>query len=386
MSVLENGSRSSKCSQFVRKHARHASTAGLSGILALSASVPMATMAGLLASTAMAPAALAQDFTSGQLIGTVRDTNGEPVQGITVTLANEQTGFRATSTTDSGGNYNFARLPIATYTVTVDAPAGVDPTETIQVPAGSVQRLAFTVATSAAAAAELEEIIVTGSRVTSTRKDFLGQEGGIVVNTDDLVARVPLARNITDIAVLAPGATQGDSAFGNEPSLAGSSVAENIFYVNGYNATDTRNFIGLMNEIPFEFFQQIDIKTTGFQAEFGRTTGSVINLVTRQGTNDFHAGANAFFTPEGLRSNSKKRDTVDGFRSMDNLTETEINTWLSGPIIKDRLWFYGLVSFRDNDLEDFSNSTFTDRKDDDPIWGINIDGVLWDDDRFGYHT
>ncbi|WP_210431742.1 TonB-dependent receptor [Iodidimonas gelatinilytica] len=380
------GSLQSRKPSVFRQRARAISAAGVTGLVALGSFAPAATLTALLASTVMTPAAVAQDFTTGQLVGVVTDTAGNPVSGIAVTISNDQTGFDSTSTTDAEGRFNFARLPIAQYKVVVDAPFGEDPSDEIRIPAGSVQRLNFTVATSEVEAAGLEEIIVVGTRATSSRKDFLGQEGGIVVNTDDLVARVPLQRTVSDIALLAPGASSGDSAFGNQPSLAGSSVAENLFYVNGYNATDTRDFIGLMNTIPFEFFQQVDIKTTGFQAEFGRTTGSVVNLVTRKGTNDFHVGANAFYTPEGLRSNSKKRDTTDGFRSSDKLTETEINTWISGPLIKDRLWFYGLVSFRDNDLEDFSNSAFTDRKDDDPVWGINIDGILLDNDMFGYHT
>lgn len=377
--------RSRRVSAF-RQHTRVLSAAGLTSLAALGSFAPATTLTALLASTVMTPVAVAQDFTTGQLVGTVSDTSGSPISGIAVTISNDQTGYSATSTTGADGRFNFARLPIATYKVLVNAPFGEDPSDEIQVPAGSVQRLSFTVATSAAEATGLEEIVVLGTRAISTRKDFLGQEGGIVVNTDDLVARVPLQRSVTDITLLAPGASSGDSAFGSQPSLAGSSVAENLFYVNGYNATDTRDFIGLMNTIPFEFFQQIDVKTTGFQAEFGRTTGSVVNLVTRKGTNDFHVGASAFYTPEGLRSNSKKRDTTDGFRSNDRVTDTEINTWISGALVKDRLWFYGLVSFRDNDLQDFSNSTFTDRTDDDPVWGLNIDGVILDDDMFGYHS
>lgn len=293
------GSLQSRKPSVFRQRARAISAAGVTGLVALGSFAPAATLTALLASTVMTPAAVAQDFTTGQLVGVVTDTAGNPVSGIAVTISNDQTGFDSTSTTDAEGRFNFARLPIAQYKVVVDAPFGEDPSDEIRIPAGSVQRLNFTVATSEVEAAGLEEIIVVGTRATSSRKDFLGQEGGIVVNTDDLVARVPLQRTVSDIALLAPGASSGDSAFGNQPSLAGSSVAENLFYVNGYNATDTRDFIGLMNTIPFEFFQQVDIKTTGFQAEFGRTTGSVVNLVTRKGTNDFHVGANAFYTPEG---------------------------------------------------------------------------------------
>ncbi len=367
------------------KSIRHMAVAGLSTVLA---AVSPAVLVGgltatLLTSTALTPA-FAQDYTTGELVGTVKDRAGNPVAGIVVTLTDEKTGFQATSTTGKDGVFRFPRLRIATYTASVKTSSG-ELKEKVRVQAGTVRTLTFTIATGKEAGAQLEEIRVIGQAVSLTRKDPLGQEGGIVVDVDDLVARIPVPRNITDVALLAPGVARGDSAFGNLPSIAGSSVAENTIYVNGYNITDLRRFLGPMNRIPFEFFQQVDVKSGGFQAEFGRATGGVTNLVTRRGGNEFHAGANLFYTPDGLRSHDTP-DTTDIFRSMDRETDLEVNTWLSGPIIKDRLFFYGLVSFRDRQLDDFRNSDVFFRKDDDPVWGINIDGVLWDDDVVGYHT
>lgn len=361
---------------------RFSTVVGLSGLLAAASPLAVAITAGLLASSAFTPVQ-AQDFTTGEIVGTVSDQTGRPVSGIAVTLTDPATGFTATSTTGSDGRYRFPRLRIATYTARVEAD-GKTFEDQIRVQAGTVQSLDFVVPTSADTVA-LEAIEVTGVFATSTRKDPLGQEGGIVVDTDDLVARVPLGRNITDIALLAPGVSQGDAAFGNLPSIAGSSVAENVIYVNGFNITDLRRGLGPGNIIPFEFFQQVDIKSGGFQAEFGRTTGGVTNLVTRRGTNDFHVGSNVFYTPNGLRSNDTP-DTRDIFRSRDNVENLEVNTWASGAVIEDRLFFYGLVSFQDTDIDNFGNSELIVSNDDDPRWGINIDGVLWDDERVGYHT
>ncbi|MDA3935229.1 MAG: carboxypeptidase regulatory-like domain-containing protein [Gammaproteobacteria bacterium] len=323
----------------------------------------------------------AQDFTTGQILGTVKDNNGDPVRDITVFLRNPQTGYESQSTTDDDGVFRFSRLPIANYTASVET-QGQSAEETIRVQAGTVQSINFVVSTEVVA---LDQMQVTAIRAISTRKNPLSQEGGITVDTDDLVARVPLGRDITDIALLAPGAVPGDSAFGNLPSFGGASVAENVIYVNGYNTTDLRNFLGQMNEVPFEFYQQVDVKTGGFQAEFGRATGGVINLVTRRGTNDFELGANAFYTPDGLQSDDTP-DTTDIFRSLDRETTREINVWGSGALIKDRLFFYALGNFNDNEMDNFGNSSLESRNDDDPTWGVNIDGVLWDDQKFGYHT
>src|SRR3546814_20951411 len=94
---------------------------------------------------------------------------------------------------------------------------------------------------------------------------FYSQESGINIDIDAVYSRVPLSRNITDAALLAPGTSRGDTAFGNLPSFAGSSVAENVILINGYNATDPRRFLGLMNDIPLELLPTVDVKTDGFQ-------------------------------------------------------------------------------------------------------------------------
>lgn len=357
--------------------ARHRNKLALAISTLLAASAPMAllTTAGVALLTPQQ--ARAQDATSGEIFGKVLDDSGNPVAGIDVVLSDDSRGFRATSTTGSDGVFRFARLGNGDYVATVG-----DATRAVRVSAGTVQTLAFTV--GAANAKTLEQVVVTGQAATSTAKDYYSQESGINIDIDNLYTRVPLPRDIVDASLLAPGATGGDAAFGNLPSFSGASVAENVYYVNGFNATDPRRFLGLMNEIPFEFFQQIDVKTGGFQAEYGRATGGIISLVTRSGSNELQAGANIYYTPEDLRAHQP--DTVDGFRSLDEREQVETNVWASGALIKDRLFFYGLVSFRQDDFKDFSNNDLLTRDDNDPFWGFNIDGVLLDSDTWGRHS
>src|SRR3546814_2407705 len=88
----------------------------------------------------------------------------------------------------------------------------------VRVTAGTVQTLSFTV-TGGANAKTLEQVVVTGQAATSTAKDFYSQESGINIDIDAVYSRVPLSRNITDAALLAPGTSRGDTAFGNLPSL-----------------------------------------------------------------------------------------------------------------------------------------------------------------------
>ncbi len=355
---------------------RNAAKAGLASILA--STMPAAIIgAGLLSATALTPA-YAQDLTTGEMVGTVTDQAGNAVAGVVVTLTDPARGFTATSTSGSDGRWRFARLQIATYTASMSY-NGQDQSEILRIQAGSVRGIDFVVSSGSE-----DAIVVTAERVTSTTKDYLGQEGGITVDMDDLIERVPVPRNITAVALLAPGVTQGEAGFGNLPSIGGSSVSENTIYVDGFNVTDPRRLLGLMNTVPFEFFQQQDVKTGGFQAEFGRTTGGVTNLVTRRGTNEFHGGINVFAQPSETRN--KNPDTTDVFRSIDKQSAYEANAWLSGPIVKDRLFFYALLGLRNNETRNFTNTRFNVTDQDDPRWGLKLDAVLLDNADLGRHT
>jgi len=360
----------------------------ISTLLAASAPMALLTTAGI---ALLAPQqARAQDATSGEIFGRVNDDSGSPVAGIDVVLSDDSRGFRATSTTGSDGVFRFARLANGNYIATVG-----DATRTVRVSAGTVQTLTFTLA-GAANAKTLEQVVVTGQAATSTSKDYYSQESGINIDIDNLLTRVPVPRNIFSAALLAPGTMGGDvsnPAFtdgnGNAlPSFSGSSISENVYQINGYNSSDPRRFLGLMNQIPFEFFQQIDVKTGGFQAEYGRATGGIISLVTRSGSNEFTAGSNVIYEPEDLRAHSP--DTDEDFRSIDTSENVETNVWASGALIQDRLFFYGLVNFRTNDTKDFEDEGFGGTldtiKDSDPFWGLNIDGVLLDSEVWGRHS
>jgi len=362
--------------------AKHRNKLALAISTLLAASAPMAllTTAGI---ALLAPQqARAQDATSGEIFGRVNDDSGTPVAGVDVVLTDDSRGFRATSTTGSDGVFRFARLANGDYVATVG-----DATRNVRVSAGTVQTLTFTI--GSANAKTLEQVVVTGLAATSTAKDYYSQESGINIDIDNLLTRVPVPRNITDAALLAPGVTRADTGFvsaagGQLVSFAGSSAGENVIQINGFNATDPRRFLGLMNSIPFEFFQQIDVKTGGFQAEYGRATGGITSLVTRSGSNEFKAGSSVFYTPEDLRAHQP--DTPDIFRSNDKQQNVETNVWASGALIKDRLFFYGLVNFRDQGFTNFGNTTAEKTSDSDPFFGFNIDGVLLDSELWGQHS
>ena len=175
--------------------------------------------------------------------------------------------------------------------------------------------------------------------------------------------RLPVPRNVTSVALLAPGTTEGDSRFGNgnTVSFGGSSIAENQVYINGLNVTNFRNGVGFSNP-PYDFYDQFQIKTGGYSAEFGRSTGGVINAVVKSGTNEFHAGVNAYFIPSDLREYRPSVKDADGnyvtYRENDKSSSTNYNIWTSGALIEDKLFFYAIYNPRS--VESTTDRTLSD--------------------------
>jgi hypothetical protein len=294
--------------------------------------------AGVGAVGMVAPAA-AQDYTNVTASGRVQGTSGQGIGGATIEVRSDDQGFTRSVVTDASGSFRVAQLPQGSYTFTVTAPGFQSYTEAgIQL---TLQRAAnqFTLQPEGAEAGG--DIIVTAGRVQVA--DFSRNTVGTVINVGELATRVPVARDISSIVQLSPGTTAGDTAFGNLPNVSGSSVAENAFFVNGLNVTNFRTGLGAVT-IPFDFYQSVEIKNGGFQAEFGRATGGIINAVSKSGSNEFHGGITFNWEVNDLLSNSPNTLVRDNDAREFDRKDTIVQ--LSGPIIKDRLFFYGLYNAR----------------------------------------
>lgn len=336
-------------------------------------------MAGL-----TAPAA-AQDYTSGAIGGTVRDEAGNPVDGATVTITSRSQGFTRTVTTNSGGVFLINGLAPGGYDVSVQSSAGAG-YKADNVPLSSSQTAQLNVQLAAAGG---DDIVVTGTRAVAS---FSGATTGLNVNVADFIKDKPLGRDLTSVILLAPGTAAGDAAFGNLPSIGGSSVAENAYFVNGLNTTNFDTGLG-STAVPFYFYQSVETKVGGYPAEYGRATGGIINATTKSGTNDFMAAIHVDWAPNFLVSRGKDRQSytgvnVNGSLYQNNTDEANrrsdsllVNIEAGGPIIKDRLFFYGLAQMRK--VTSRSNSplatgitgqgTSFNYRDTDPFWGIKVD-------------
>ncbi len=333
---------------------------------------------------AVVAAPLSAQETVGSVSGTVSaDDGGERLPGVTVTLKSDATGASLIQVTGEGGSFKFPSLTVGSYTLTaqlegfqtleetgVAVSVGRDTALDIRMPAGAV-----------------EDTITVTSAVPTI--DVSSTVSGVTVNTSDFAEKVPVVREPYQIALVAPGTTTGDTAFDSSgssytpgqrvPSIGGASVAENTYLVNGLNITNFRNGVGGSN-VPFEFVQEVQVKTGGYEAEFGRSTGGVLNMVTKSGANRFSGGVNVYVQPESLQEQSP--DYFNGFNTEESSEGTEANLYLGGPIWKDKAFFFGFYQYNDIDTLAVGISRETQRIRDDPYYGGKIDVNLTGSQRF----
>lgn len=340
-----------------------------------------AVLAG--AAMLMPSGAYAQDLTSGTLVGNVKTESGAAAGGATVTIVGATNGVTQTATADSAGRFQITQIPVGQYTVTITGTDGTTSTDTVTVTLGSASSYDFTLA--AAAPAQTGEVVVRGK--ARRNLDFDRTTTGGVLDVQQVASRLPVGRSIEALADLVPGISVND-VFG-PPSISGSSPAENIYYVNGMNVTNFRTFVG-GTTIPFDFYDQVEVKTGGYQAEFGRSTGGAFVATTRSGSNEFHGGIQTYITSDSLASQSP-RAALDLDADPDNPTYTrgwagvnnvDSTVWLSGPLMKDHIYFFAFYNQRD--FEEWSEQSYEDgtvyrrvtENREDPFYGGRLDFVL----------
>lgn len=275
----------------------------------------------------------------------------------------------------SGGTFRVDNLPAGKYTVRVRQNGSVvDSIDvTVSLGASTTVRMATTVEA-------IEEIVTTGSRVAAMDTGIA--ESGLVINASELI-ELPVQRNMTSVALLAPGTSRGDYRFGTNGNVAfaGASIAENTSFINGLNTTNFRTGIGF-SQVPFEFYDTLQIKTGGYSAKYGRSLGGVMNAKSKSGTNDWDFGANIYYESE---INSSP-ETYLAANDLDEDDEMVMDVFVSGPILRDRLFFYALYSDDNNDQRyaGLQSGRDYDYSEDSGFWGVKLDAYLTEDHKLEY--
>ncbi|MDQ6678896.1 MAG: TonB-dependent receptor [Acidobacteriota bacterium] len=302
------------------------------------------TRIALLAFACLTPGLAQENY--GSINGQVTDASGASIPSAQIAAVSDRLPRGVQAKTDSGGNYALVNLPIGIYTVTISAPGFVTfKAEQVEVKLGaptsvsprlSIGQTTDTVEISSTAVA----LDVTDSSTSTT----------ISSRTFDNLAR---GRTFNSILAIAPGVRQevkgGATGVGGF-QVDGSSGLENTYYLDGVEASDVLSgALRSANAVPLEFVQQVDIKTGGFDAQYGGATGGVINVAINSGANAFHGQVYAQYTGANLNAGDRgywqrsplNADAADFYRPK----EDAYTLWypggvLGGRIIRDKLFFF----------------------------------------------
>jgi len=290
---------------------------------------------------------LAQEQT-GELIGNVTDDEDSPLPGVTVEATSPALIGSRSTVTDANGRYRLISLPPGTYKLVFQLPGfqtlnreGIDVRlgRTFQVN-GRLQQATME-----------EEITVVGqSPVVDVKKS-----ASTLDITKEMFTRLPKGRDFISAVTLAAGAT--DENVGGGLSMDGASSSENMFFADGMDITNM--YTGASNQnVYFEFIDEVQVKSSGYAAEYGGSMGGVINVLTRAGGNEYsgelllyYNGSATNGTPRpSLRINPYDRGLAEYLEygddpwpaqyQEDNRHNYEFGFGLGGYVIKDRLWFF----------------------------------------------
>jgi len=270
--------------------------------------------------------------TTGSLSGKVSDTTGSGVPGVTVEAKSSSLQGVRTAVTDSAGIYRIPLLPPGEYTLSYKL-EGFAPESRHGLIISLSKESTVDVTLRAAAA---QEITVTAEApVLDTSTSSLGTN----LNAR-AIETLPTGRNYSSIVQVAPGVSS-DANPGNPGqstiSVYGSSGAENSFYIDGVNTTNAEyGFQG--KELNFEFISEVDVKTGGYEAEHGKSTGGIISVITKSGGNELTGDVFGYYDNDGLQSNAKSVVSTGG--TTEGFTRKDYGVDVGGYILKDKLWFF----------------------------------------------
>ena len=247
--------------------------------------------------------------TTGSLSGAVQNEKGEAIPGATVTVRNVETNINQTAQTGDQGSYRFQNLPIGAYEVTVEA-SGFAKYVQSGITLALSQDAVVDVAMKVGGVNEVVNIVENAALLNTTTAEVSTRFDS------QRVSELPLAtnRNVFNIALSAPGVSQlgsGQSQFsqGIQYSSNGGRTRSNNFMIDGQDINDPSVSGGQQAINNPDIVQEVRLITNQFLAEYGRNAGSVLNIVTKAGTNDYHGTVFMFHNNNNLNACSNLNKT-----------------------------------------------------------------------------
>ena len=297
-------------------------------------------------------AAQAQSITA-TLEGRVSDSTGAAIVGAKVIATNNSRGFSRSSLTNDQGEYRIPLLPAGEYTVTAEPSGFNKETRKVKLEIGQLGAADFTM--QAGRIKEQVTIAAAESVAEPTRTEISS------VIDQRQIENLPVnGRQFIDFALLAPGVTIGDTTSGStdviiEPvtkiSFAGQNIHYNFVAIDGVDNISTAS--GIQKTTPSQdAVQEFRVINTSYSSEFGRAAGGIVNIITKNGTNEFHGSLYEFFRDESLDARSPLASP-----GLNKLRQNQYGGALGGPVRKDRTFLFGNYEGQRRVESPFYNST-----------------------------
>jgi Carboxypeptidase regulatory-like domain/TonB dependent receptor len=308
------------------------------------------------------PTAFAQE-TTGAIQGTVTDPTGAVVVGAQVTAVADKLIKPATAITDSHGFYRLNALPSGNYTLTVTGSGMKAKATDLVLTAGALPNLNFTLTVGSETVIDVSTAValvdVTQSKVETTI-------------TNEELQEIPKGRSFQSVIPFAPGARQeplqsvtGGTLNGNRMNgfqIDGASDSENVYSSEGVNVTDIVGG-GVGYNVPMEFVQDVQVKSSSFEAEYGGAMGGVVNVVQQRGSANWHGSIFMYYRSSALNANDQcALSTTCGLRKdpgtnansgarldqaaqfyiakQDHYRAVNPGFTLGGPLLSNKVWLY----------------------------------------------
>ncbi len=286
-----------------------------------------------------APMASAQE-TRGSIEGVVKDSSGGVLPGVTIEAKSGQ-GGTATAVSESNGKYRFPSLTPGRYSVTATMQGFKKASfENVDLLLGQILQVNFDLSIGGVT----EDVQVTAeSPIIDTKQNAAG-----ATIKKEIIDLIPKGRDFTDISKIAPGTN--NETRGGGIMVDGAGGSENRFIVDGLDTTALRTGTS-STAVVNDFVEQVQVKTSGYNAEFRATTGGVISAITRSGTNRFSGEVGSYYSNDDWRGDIRQglrlNPTTQTLPAQYTITPRDDKRAVleplftgGGPIIKDRMWFF----------------------------------------------
>jgi hypothetical protein len=298
----------------------------------------------------LAPAAFGQiTSTTGGIDGRVIDPQGAAVPGAKVSVVG-QSGVATVVTTNDEGLFEVKSLNPGNYSVTVEMQG---------FKTARVERVEVLVGRSNSVTASLEvgEASAVVNVTDVAQIDQSSTAVGANLN-DQLYQNIPVDRSVSSLFYLSAGVTSGLGGGQDNPSISGGSALDNLYVADGVNITDSafggigtfsRNYGALGTGINTSYIKEVQVKTGGFEPQYGQSTGGIVNIITKSGGNAYHGAVYGYARPNQLEATRRQRDefrinkagTASFWNSQLAQEQYDAGVDFSGPVWKDHIFFFG---------------------------------------------